>query len=115
MGTPIKSYTPKRYEFGDDDRPVPALGEMQVIYNEDGSIYAVDFLCPCGCERNCFTPVCTMAEKQDPNASQRLKNRCWGFDPNTITIIPSIRYLSGCKWHFNVTNGQVVVHGDSGK
>ncbi len=113
MDTPIKEYTGKRIEFG-DNRPEPILGEMQIIYKDDIP-YAVDFLCPCGCGTTCFTPVCSIVEKQDPNSSQRLKDRCWGFDPNTLTIIPSIRYLSGCKAHFNITNGKVIIHGDSGK
>jgi uncharacterized protein DUF6527 len=109
----ITSYTPRRYEFG-DNRPIPAIGEIQVIY-QDGKPYAVDFLCPCGCGSTCFTPVCSVAEKQDPNTTDRNKNRCWGYDPNTVTIIPSIRYLGGCKAHFNITNGKVIIHADSGK
>jgi hypothetical protein len=113
-GTPITEYKAVRREFGSPNPPVLHPGEMHVIYDNE-RVYAVDFLCPCGCGSTCFTPVCTVTEKNDPGSSERMKDRCWVFDPDTLTITPSIRYLGGCKWHFNITNGRVVVHVDSGK
>src|SRR4051794_400261 len=107
--TPITAYKAVVKAVGEirsEDRIPP--GEMWVIKETDGAVHAVDFLCPCGCGSECYTPVCRPEDKK-PNS------RVWGFDEATLTITPSIRYTGGCKAHFNVTNGRVVVHPDSGK
>lgn len=104
---PITRYVEVVYEFG-TDYPTPEPGVMAVVC-EGGVPVMVDFLCPCGCGRTCPTHLVPPGEPH--------KGRRWAFrrEPNGVTLVPSIRYLSGCKWHFNITNGAVIVHGDSGK
>lgn len=99
------------YPYPKDAAP-PMPGEMHVL-EKDGIPEMVNFLCPCGCGRECPTHVVTMQEKQQQRGAWTAS--CWGFDPATITIFPSIRYLGGCKTHFNITNGKVVMHADSGR
>lgn len=89
-----------------DERVPP--GEMWIFHHPDtGELEAVDFVCPCGCGSRCYTPVTPV--------DQPKQERHWQFDEATTTITPSIRYLSGCKAHFNITNGKTVMHGDSGR
>jgi len=111
MGTPIQSYTPVvlTYPYSDTDES-PKSGEMQVLKNEAGVVEMVNFLCPCGCGRECPTHVVTMAEKADTSKQDVFKDSCWGFDEATLTISPSIRYTSACKSHFNVEGGKVKMH-----
>ena len=86
---------------------------MQVIRMEDGEPYAVDFLCPCGCGNTCYTPLVTKDRPRKNGGGPK-----WDFSygpKGNITLSPSIRWLSGCKAHFNITDGEVKIHGDSGK
>lgn len=103
----IAEYNPVVYErwLGPNDPAVPP-GEMR-IFKVDGQLEAVDFRCPCGCGAECYTPVTPMNEPK--------QERHWQFDEATTTLSPSVRYLGGCKAHFNITNGKTVMHGDSGK
>ena len=121
-GATIKTtpYTAAFFEFG-QDRPKPDADTMQIIFapkedssSEQSDVYAVDFVCPCGCGHTCFTPVCSMDDKRAAQAAG-IKKHAWGFDPATLTLNPSIRWLSGCKAHFNIENGRAIFHGDSGK
>lgn len=73
----------------------------------NGVLHAVCFRCPCGCGAECYTPV---TPKSEPK-----QEHYWQYDQVSMTITPSIRYLNGCKAHFNITNGKIVFHGDSGK
>ncbi len=83
-------------------------GEIWIFHHpDDGKLEAVDFICPCGCGNHVWTPVTPMSEPKQEHH--------WQFDEKTTTVFPSIRWLSGCKAHFNITNGKVVWHGDSGK
>jgi hypothetical protein len=104
----IDSYKEEQHPFGADNMPRdPAPGVMWV-YMLDGKVEAVNFLCPCGCGSQCYTPV----DESGPTTG-----RCWGFSrgQNGPTLTPSIRYLGGCKAHFNITDGKTIIHGDSGK
>ena len=105
MSEPITRYVEERHEFGAADPGKPAPGVMQVYY-EGGVPVMVDFLCPCGCGNTVPTHLVPPGEPH--------KDRRWAFGPGP-TITPSIRFLSGCKAHFNVTGGAVVIHADSGK
>jgi hypothetical protein len=111
MGERISKYAEISKSFPDNDGKTILPGEMHV-YTVPGENFpkSVNFLCPCGCGRECYTPVCPTDQKV-PNS------RVWGFSrgPNGVTLTPSIRYLSGCRWHFNITDGAVLVHADSGK
>lgn len=102
---PITKYTEERHEFGAEDPGRPAPGVMQVFYL-DGKPAMVDFLCPCGCGSTVPTHLVDPGEQP--------KGRRWCYSPGP-TLTPSIRFLGGCKAHFNITNGAVIVHGDSGK
>ncbi len=103
--SPIASYIEEKQQFGGPDPGPPKPGIMQVFY-ENGIPLMVDFLCPCGCGRTCPTHLITPGQKETDHH--------WSYKPGP-TLSPSIRYLSGCKWHFNITDGKVIVHGDSGK
>lgn len=111
MGTPILSYTPVILSYPySNNHESPKAGEMQVLKDDSGVVRMVNFRCPCGCGRECPTHVVTMAEKADPAKKDVFKDSCWGFDEATLTISPSIRYLSACMSHFNVEGGKVKMH-----
>lgn len=99
-------YTEERHPFGKSDNlpHSPPPGVMWV-FEENGQVVAVDFLCPCGCGSSCYTPM----HQNHP--------RCWSYEkgPNGPTIRPSIRYTGGCKAHFTITDGKVQMHEDSGR
>lgn len=97
----IDEYKEVAYPFP-NTRAKPVPGEMQVMRSDTGEVKAVDFLCPCGCGRNSYTSVCTPEEKALGKVSGR-----WGYDPATVTLIPSVLWLSGCKSHFFIRNGKV--------
>lgn len=106
MGAKITKYTTRRAEFG-DDYPDPTDNEMVVVY-ENGVPYMIDFLCPCGCGSKCPIHLVPPGEQH--------KERRWEFDAATLKLTPSVRFLSGCKAHFNIEDGGVVkMHDDSGK
>lgn len=104
-------YRETSYRFGEAphaDQLKP--DDLWLLAGTDGAIAAVDFLCPCGCGQECYTPV-TDATKGQPKTS---RHWLYARGPNGLTITPSIRYTGGCKAHFNVTDGKVEFHGDSG-
>lgn len=104
MGQPITEYREERHSFGVAGLPpFPEPGVMWVFMDGEDPV-SVDFLCPCGCGRTCYTPL-------------GLKGPRWSYsqDLNGPTLTPSIRYLSGCKTHFNITDGKVIIHPDSGQ
>ena len=106
----IKEYKEIEYAFGSGEVPAkPQPGEMFVFYGPEGDIESVDFLCPCGCGSTCYTPLV-------PEGTPR-HTRQWMYkrEPSgSLTLIPSIRYTGGCFAHFNITDGKVIMHGDSG-
>ena len=101
------SYTEQVCEFGGPDPGKPQLGVMQV-FMEDGVPSMVDFLCPCGCGNTTPTHLVKPGQQKQPN------DRHWEYSPGP-TLRPSIRWTSGCKAHFTITEGRVEFHGDSGK
>lgn len=103
-------YTVKIVEYGGPDPGTPKFGEM-FVFMRDGQPEMVEFLCPCKCGQSCPTHVVSMTEKASDKAK---KTHRWGFDLATVTLFPSIRWISGCFAHFNITNGRTVWHGDSG-
>ena len=110
MGEPIQSYTEEKRAFG-EVQGFPGPGEFWTLLDKDGAAVAVDFLCPCGCGSECYTPV-TDATKGQPKTE---RHWLYSSGPGGPTLSPSIRYLGGCKAHFNITDGKAVIHGDSGK
>lgn len=108
MSERIHEYTETRREFGavqGDEKLKP--GEWWTLVR-DGKVVAVDFLCPCGCGSECYTPV------TDATAGEVKTERHWLYSAGP-TLFPSIRYTGGCKAHFNIENGKTVFHGDSGR
>ena len=91
-------YIEERWEFP-SDRPTPASGTMQVLYEGD-KVVGCEYLCPCGCGREIYTPTDG--------------SRGWTYSPGP-TINPSVRWLGGCKAHFFIRNGQVEFCEDSGR
>lgn len=102
----IDSYTEVKCEYGGPDPGKPSPGIMQVFYENEVPAM-VDFLCPCGCGRTCPTHL----TNANPNLPQGHR---WTYCIGP-TITPSIRCLSGCKSHFNITDGKAIMHADSGK
>ena len=103
----IESYIEKKIRFGEAPSAQELKpGDFWVLIDDDGKVESVDFLCPCGCGSECYTPVVI---KGMPKLE-----RHWVYESGP-TLTPSIRYLSGCKAHFNITNGKAIMHGDSGK
>lgn len=102
-------YTEVRHLFGSADVPeqIPS-GVMLVLVNEQGVPQAVNFLCPCGCGNECYTPLTT------PERPRKDNRPIWDYESGP-TIKPSIRYTGGCKSHFTITDGEVSMHSDSGK
>ena len=111
MPGPITKYRETIITFGQAPQRSPEPGEWWTMVGDDGAVCAVNFLCPCGCSRQCYTPV------TDSTKGQPKSERHWLFSrgPDGPTLSPLVRYTSECKWHFNIENGKVVVHGDSGK
>lgn len=66
--------------------------------------------CPCGCGSHMHLPVYF---SKDPKPEKS----AWEWDGNTDspTLKPSIRDLSGCKFHGFLTNGYWEFCGDSGQ
>lgn len=81
---------------------------MWVLVDGDGFVEAVTFQCPCGCGRECYTPV------TDATRGQLKTERHWLYSAGP-TLTPSIRYIGGRRAHFNITDGRAVIHGDSGQ
>lgn len=114
--TPITEYREESYQAdGDGCWPVAANrplepGIIRVLY-VNGVPGMCEFLCPCGCESPCLALFPTAEQQRTPHRP------LWNFAKGSHgpTISPSIRYLGGCKAHFNITDGKVVMHGDSGK
>lgn len=106
MGQPITSYVEKRVEFGKVDEQLEP-GVMLVMVTGD-VVEAVDFLCPRGCGSECYTPIVGPERPRDGNRP------IWDYEPGP-TLKPSIRFTGGCKAHFYITNGKVILCSDSGK
>ncbi len=106
MGTPITQYKEVRKCFPDETGIPVQPGEMFVLLDNEVA-QGVRFICPCGRGNEIWTPV-TEGKKEEHH---------WLFSrgPNGPTLSPSIRWLSGCKAHFNIDDGKVTLHGDSGK
>jgi len=95
-------YTETRVRFGAAPDPSDLKpGDFWLMEEEDGSVVAVDFLCPCGCGAECYTPV---VPKDQPRNRQT-----WEYEPGP-TLTPSIQFTGGCRSHFNITNGEAVMH-----
>lgn len=106
MRQPITEYKEVRKCFPDESGAAVLPGEM-FVYLENEVPQGVRYLCPCGCGNEIYTPVCV----------DKKTEHHWLFSrgPNGPTLFPSIRWTSGCKAHFNIENGKVITHADSGK
>lgn len=79
-----------------EGNPVPERNGVGIIFD-----------CPCGCSIKCYVGLTNPLDGK-PYINQRpLWNR-EGEDFNTISLKPSIRRLTGCKWHGFITNGEVI-------
>lgn len=100
-----KSYSTKYVEFAKYDK-LPQEGEL-LVFVEKGeygnTIHAVDFLCPCGCGLNLYTPVVQVGETPR-------HNKCWTYSESQdkITLEPSIQVMGGCNSHFFIRDNEVV-------
>jgi len=100
------------YKFGEVPNDMRVQSDTFVVMSDENGVCAVDFQCPCGCGSECYTPV-TDATKGQPKTE-----RHWLFSrgpTGRVTLSPSIRYTGGCKAHFNIEDGKVIMHDDSGK
>ena len=85
-------------------------GVMRVLF-VNGVPEMCEYICPCGCGMPC--PTYFQTEKRRRTAERHL----WDYSsgPNGPTLHPSVRHTGGCKWHYNIDDGKVTVHADSGK
>lgn len=104
-------YVETQHTFGTAPHPNQLKPGDLWLFLKDGKVTAVDFLCPCGCGSECYTPV------TDATQGQPKTDRHWLYSRGSegVTLSPSIRYTGGCKAHFNITDGKAVMHGDSGR
>lgn len=102
---PISSYREERHPFGAANLPAEPPPGVMWVFEEKGEIVACNFLCPCGCGSSCYTLL-----RQDHPQHWEYRQ-----GPHGPTLTPSIRYLGGCKSHFNISDGQVIMHADSGR
>lgn len=68
----------------------------------------ITWCCPCGCGDMRQIAV-------QPGAAPG--NRVWGWNGDQVrpTLQPSIRYMTGCRWHGFLTSGMWTPCGDSGQ
>lgn len=85
-------------------------GVMKVLY-VDGVADMCEYICPCGCNMPCPTFFTNGGRQRTPD------RHLWDFSrgPNSPTLSPSVRHTGGCKAHYNITDGRVIMHRDSGK
>lgn len=85
-------------------------GVMRVLY-VDSIPEMCEYLCPCGCGSPCPTYFPRGKRQRTP------ERHLWDFSkgPNGPTLSPSVRHTAGCKAHYNITDGKVIFHSDSGK
>lgn len=94
--------------------PVPATAITDFFENEERVAGAFEvnengtrvvYVCPCGCGQDCSLPIA--AVKVD---------RAWEWNQNrkSPTLKPSIKQLSGCKFHGFLTDGMWTFCEDSG-
>lgn len=104
----IAAYTEERQDWDKNSlNGFPPAGVIWVFMRK-GGFYGCTFICPCGCDECVgFIPL------QD--YKQRETRWNYSLGPNGPTISPSIKFGSGCKGHFNITDGKAIVHADSGK
>lgn len=105
----VNQFTEKRVEKWPSDM------EPGVLYVDVrmGTPEVVYLLCPCGCGQGSLRlPV---GDGVKPHRTA-VTAHTWLYrsDKNGPTLEPSIRDVGGCKAHFNITDGQVVWHADSG-
>ena len=102
MGKSCNHYTEVPKVFGERDPSTLDFGIIEVYYYQ-GEVEGIAFICPCGCGRAVWIPIHNPVKKEHH----------WQY--RNLTLTPSVRWLSGCKAHFNITDGAVVWHTDSGK
>lgn len=92
-------------------RGKPLPGILWVLY-VNGVPVMSEHVCPCGCGAKIPTFL-----QSEPKWKFSPKDGLWSFNkgPNGPTLSPSIRILGGCKSHYNITDGKVIMHGDSGR
>jgi hypothetical protein len=115
----------ERLRFGTDEvtQSKPMQSGVMYIYVKQETIgahtldvpQAVNFLC-------CFTPLTNYDVRETgdgpvlvPKPHEESKQRpMWEYH-ETGTIVPSIRYMGGCRAHFNVKDCRVEFCPDSGR
>lgn len=106
MASRLDRYSVSEHAWGGRREQVKH-GELQVLRLPDGSVKAVDFLCPCGCGMGGYTPVTQGTPKTE---------RHWQYMENGHLVWPSVRYMGGCKSHFFIkADGTVDWCPDSGQ
>lgn len=97
--TPVTAFKGDKEDFSGT---VPG----KFFINEAGTY--IFYTCPCGCGRPHQLPI---------GAEKPVARPSWGWDGNrdTPTLAPSIRDLSGCKWHGHLQAGVFIPCNDSGQ
>src|SRR5574341_1186539 len=83
------------------------------IRNADGSPVperygvGVSFDCPDGCGEHCFIPFENPLDGGPPIYPERVRWQRTGESFETLTLMPSILRMGGCRWHGFITNGEI--------
>jgi hypothetical protein len=109
----IESYREVRFDADPEgcwNPPPLEPGVMHVLY-VNGIPTMCEYLCPCGCGAPCPTFFPTDKRKRGP------ERHLWDFSvgPNGPTLSPSVKHRGGCKSHYDISDGKVKMHADSGK
>lgn len=88
----------------------PATGKLVPAPKRDGM--ALTFDCPCGCKDPVIIPILNPFDGGPPAYPDGHGWTRSGTGFVLLTLSPSIRRVDGCRWHFNVTNGEIIEHAD---
>ena len=100
------------------------LVDLEPMWTETGPENTIDpnrtgigvvFNCPCGCKSYIGVMFSNPLDGKQAFPDNRVKWKREGESFEDLTLTPSIRLLSGCKWHGFVTKGELITCGDSGK
>jgi hypothetical protein len=84
-------------------------------YGEGEHIEGCFYYCPCGCDGGHLNRPPDRSTSKEPQWKIDVAPGGISNEFTTITLSPSVRVMSGCKSHYNITNNEVIWHSDSGK
>lgn len=103
--TSVRAVPADTFEEADKANPTP--GAFEVLEELGQAKKSLLYICPCGCGELRSIPIREGVKVE----------RAWEWNGNLTvpTVKPSIRHLSGCRWHGFLENGMWNPCGDSGR